>query len=212
MESSTAAFIALQEIYQSKALVDRTAFAAHLGDILGENGKPRDAISPNDILLFCRNVFSLECLSTRTIEEEYSSPNVDEMNGIAYDWSDPEDQTPILWYIALRAADRFQLKNGRFPGENDDDSTLEADASLVGQEITALVAEMGLQGYDGIMDPVKHSAEMTRYGAAELHNIASLVGGVASQETVKIITHQYTPQNNTFVFNGIAGIGAHYEL
>lgn len=30
------------------------------------------------------------------------------------------EQTPIVWYLALRAADAFKTKNGRYPGEEDD--------------------------------------------------------------------------------------------
>jgi amyloid beta precursor protein binding protein 1 len=54
--------------------------------------------------------------------------------------------------------------------------------------------------------------ELTRYGNAEIHNIASVVGGVASQEAVKIITGQYLPLDNTYVFNGIAAVAGVYKL
>jgi hypothetical protein len=47
------------------------------------------------------------------------------------------------------------------------------------------------------------SFNRARFGAAELHNIASFMGGVASQEAIKLITHQYTPLNNTFLYNGM---------
>jgi len=44
-----------------------------------------------------------------------------------------------------------------------------------------------------------------RFGAAELHNIAAFMGGVGSQEVIKLITHQFVPVNNTFLYNGING-------
>jgi NEDD8-activating enzyme E1 regulatory subunit len=47
----------------------------------------------------------------------------------------------------------------------------------------------------------------TRYGASELHTTASLIGGIAAQEAVKLITTQYMPLNNTYIYNGIAGVG-----
>ena len=40
----------------------------------------------------------------------------------------------------------------------------------------------------------------------------SLIGGVASQEAIKAITHQYVPLNNTFIFNGAAGTTATLEM
>jgi amyloid beta precursor protein binding protein 1 len=54
--------------------------------------------------------------------------------------------------------------------------------------------------------------ELTRYANAEIHTVASVVGGVASQEAVKIITGQYIPLDNTYVFNGIVAVGGVYRF
>lgn len=58
----------------------------------------------------------------------------------------------------------------------------------------------------------KHAIEIVRYGGNELHNISALIGGIAAQEAVKIITHQFVPLNNTYIFNGIVSCGATYIL
>lgn len=42
-----------------------------------------------------------------------------------------------------------------------------------------------------------------RSGGGELHNIASLMGGLVAQEAIKVITRQYVPSDNTCVFDGI---------
>jgi len=34
--------------------------------------------------------------------------------------------------------------------------------------------------------------------------------GIAGQEAVKILSHQYTPLNSTYVYNGIDGSGSSY--
>jgi amyloid beta precursor protein binding protein 1 len=51
-----------------------------------------------------------------------------------------------------------------------------------------------------------------RAGASEMINMASLMGGIVSQEIIKLITHQYVPLNNSLIFNGISSTGAVYEL
>lgn len=51
-----------------------------------------------------------------------------------------------------------------------------------------------------------------RFGASELHSIASIIGGCAAQEVIKVITHQYVPINNTYIFNGITCTSETYEL
>ncbi len=58
----------------------------------------------------------------------------------------------------------------------------------------------------------KYAVEMVRYGNAQVHVVASIMGGVAAQEMIKIITHQYVPLDNTHVYNGITSTGAVYRL
>ena len=58
----------------------------------------------------------------------------------------------------------------------------------------------------------KYAKEVVRYYNAEIHNIASVMGGVASQEVVKLITGQYVPMDGTYVFNGICSVGGVYKL
>ena len=38
------------------------------------------------------------------------------------------------------------------------------------------------------------------------------MGGVASQEAVKLITHQYVPINHTWLYNGISSLAAVLEV
>lgn len=42
-----------------------------------------------------------------------------------------------------------------------------------------------------------------RANGHELHNISALMGGIAAQEAVKLISHQYVPMENTVVYDGI---------
>lgn len=43
----------------------------------------------------------------------------------------------------------------------------------------------------------------TRSAGAELHNVASLTGGMVAQEAIKLITKQYVPADNVCVYDGI---------
>ena len=44
--------------------------------------------------------------------------------------------------------------------------------------------------------------ELMRAGQVELHNMAAILGGMASQEIIKLVTRQYVPMNNTLLFDG----------
>ena len=80
---------------------------------------------------------------------------------------------------------------------------------------------------------------MCRFGAAELHSVAAIVGGMAAQvgspcrrraqrlrgpmssarsrhlgeqEAVKVVTRQFVPFSGTFIYNGIDGTSATIDI
>ena len=60
--------------------------------------------------------------------------------------------------------------------------------------------------------PPPSSLRSVRYGGCEPHAVAALIGGIAGQEAVKLLTHQYLPLDNTYIFNGITGEAATLSL
>ena len=129
-------------------------------------------------------------------------------------------QSPALLYIGLRAADAVAEARGggaaRLPGAGlaadgagagaaagPSAEALEADAVAV--HAAALSLFGGAPSMAEVLPKftLGHAREIVRYGGAEVHNIAAVMGGLASQEAVKLITHQYVPLNNTWIFNGV---------
>jgi amyloid beta precursor protein binding protein 1 len=49
--------------------------------------------------------------------------------------------------------------------------------------------------------------EICRYEDISLVGTCALLGGVCSQEIIKVLTEQFEPINNTFVYDGILGNG-----
>ena len=199
-------------------------------------------VTDEDTATFCRNVHNLRRVGTRSYVEEWEShgpgaaaaapggedcpmitPQEEEIRSdLVVATMDPyevPEHTPLLWHIALRAVDAFREKRGRYPGTPLDASAaaLETDAADVQSLIGPIASSMGLAETDLVRSvllggSMAHAKELTRYGNAELHNVASVLGGVASQEAVKIITGQYVPLDNTYVYNGIAGTAGVYRL
>ena len=98
---------------------------------------------------------------------------------------------------------------------------MEADTEALWEDMQSLAAiyEVPVLGSDASFamdteeEPLcgitrRHAEELARFGGGQLHCTAAFVGGVAAQEIVKIITHQYIPLNNCYIFNGIASCGA----
>lgn len=54
--------------------------------------------------------------------------------------------------------------------------------------------------------------EMVRYGASELHLVAAIIGGIAAQEALKLMTAQFVPLQGTLIFNGMSGTSLVVDL
>lgn len=204
--------------------------------------------SDDEIQTFCKNARYLRILETRPLYEEYrlqdpaspvvldlskslpssNLPNFSEIQSEARDdlmmaAMDPYEtdpvQTPLLWWMALRACDAFYDRHQQYPGRHDQDLALEADANEVHKYMVQIATGLGLAECDlvkgHLLDPTRGSdlaRELVRYHEAEIHHVAAVVGGVASQEAVKLITQQYVPFDDTYVYNGIASTAGVYRF
>lgn len=237
MTATTDLYVSLQRVYQAQAAADAAAVSKRVAQLLAAAGLPPTAIPADEIALMCKNARHLRVFRYRSLAQECGagagtaaseairevlSDAVAEVEGSGVDEEGEEtvarkkaQQTPLCWYLALRAADRFRATHGRYPGTpaDADAAAVEADAAGVWTHLQAVLAELGVA--DVVTDAVlsaKHAAEVTRYGAGEPHVTAAVVAGVAAQEAVKLLTHQYVPLVNTWMWSGVASTAGVYEL
>ncbi|XP_020104558.1 NEDD8-activating enzyme E1 regulatory subunit AXR1-like [Ananas comosus] len=195
MTSLTEYYISLQKIYQAKAESDCLVIEQYVKNILKRIGRDPDSISRAYIRNFCRNARKLKVCRYRSIEEELSSPVLPELQKYLTD----EDYCfAVGFYILLRAVDRFAANYNRFPGIFD--SEMDEDVSRLKSIALSISNDSGFHGSSLSEDLIN---EMCRFGGAELHAVAAFVGGVASQEVIKLLTKQFIPLTGTFIFNGI---------
>lgn len=138
------------------------------------------SIPDDELDIFCKNVYNVQVINTRSLAEERSSPASEAVMMALVEPFEDEHQTPILWYLALRAADTFNVsvcvchlggvavncmvrsaviagitaQMGRYPGT--EDSQLQNDVDAVWSAIQVLVAEYGQEA----PVTVAHSQEM----------------------------------------------------
>eukprot|EP01039_Chlorochromonas_danica_P004628 gene4628-5070_t len=223
MVATTDAFVRLQQLFRQKAQEDLRLFQQCLVEELRARDLPADVLSDDQIEGFCRRASSIAVLRTSSIADEVRQPRP--LGALLEDesYSDPP-QTPLVWYICLRAIDTFYEAYARYPGQKEENSNLQSDVDAV-WTILARLAEnyqiplhLPVSEEEGVTDQSKsvlspsHALEIVRFGAIEMHPISAIVGGITAQEAVKILTHQYLPLSNTYIFNGIAACGATYEL
>ncbi|XP_023639728.1 NEDD8-activating enzyme E1 regulatory subunit AXL [Capsella rubella] len=196
MTSSTEHYINLQKIYHSKAEADFVAMEQRVKNILAKVGQDPSSISKSTIKSFCKNARKLKVCRYRMIEDEFRSPSVAALHKCL---DDEEYRIAIGFYILLRAADRFSATYKKFPGQFDD-GLMDHDVAQLKTTALNLLSEMGCDGY--LLQEELYN-EMCRFGAAEVHVVAAFIGGITSQEVIKLLTKQFVPMQGTYIFNGI---------
>ncbi|KAH8418195.1 hypothetical protein KR222_000376 [Zaprionus bogoriensis] len=192
MTANTDSYIALQHIYRQQALQDADQVYHKCQDYLKELSLPADSIDERTVRLLCREAAGLAVLRGTRIADEYEKscrllPLVE----------DNELQGTLTAYnFALRAYERFLSECGSIPGE----CAVEQDIGRLKTIASKMLNDLGL--HVSISDDVLH--EICRYGGAELHAVSAFIGGCAAQEAIKIITKQYKPIDNTFIYNAIS--------
>jgi len=201
MNGSTVNYLSLQKVYKDKSNQDIKSFNEHLQNAIKKVGKFKHFTEIDNIEFerFFKNARFIEVSRYRSIEQEYSSWNVDELSiHTSNTWDD--NSKNVVWYLLFRAADRFFDKHGRYPGNTDE--TYESDIKIMQGLAQDIAKESGLD-WSNFPNLNDYAHEMTRYGGGELHNVASIVGGTVAQEVIKTVTGQWVAANNTWIFSGI---------
>ena len=78
---------------------------------------------------------------------------------------------------------------------------LEEDTAVLKQRMASVAADTGVPA-SAVQDD--YVEEMARFGAAEMHVMGAIMGGIAAQEVIKFITRQFVPVPGTLIYNAMA--------
>ncbi|VDK46465.1 unnamed protein product [Anisakis simplex] len=218
MVSDSQRYIAIASLYRKYANSHAEKVFGYLQEILKERGLSRDLIAFSECEFFCRNASMISVQHGTTISQEIESKLENILCDIRNADLTPNPITgvpqipPAIWYILLRAVDRFHSEKGRYPGTNGVPCTI--DSHDLKSRVVGLITDCQVVDVNEVLEKIRENVidEMCRYGCAELHVIASLIGGIASQEAIKLITHQYIPVNNTLIFDAHTQNSNTYQL
>jgi len=193
MFSDSERFIKLQNLYREKAGQDAEMIQRKVQQVLESLGRSSETISETEIRRFCREARFLRVQRGSSLSDEFSSSNFN------LNLDDPDSDA--LYYLVLRAVDRYMTQFGNNPGLTEAD--IELDIGRLKTITTAMLSQMGLntapQGID------EHIHEVCRYGGAELHSVAAFLGGAAAHECIKLLTGQFVPMDNLVLYNAVTG-------
>lgn len=97
-------------------------------------------------------------------------------------------------------------------GTNDDLATVAFKTTAIAHHhLDALIKAAGSfvedPGYSNVEESLGQIvAELVRARGTEMHNIAAVTGGVAAQEVIKVVTGQYVPVDNTWLYDGVHSV------
>jgi len=199
MFSDSERYIQLQGIYKEKAREDMEQVGRKVAQVLESLGRSAESIQEAEVRRFCKESRNLRVQRGSNISEEFNQSS----NG---DWCDPDLGSDRLYYLALRAVDRYYDQWGADPGLTESD--IEVDIGRLKTIAASLLSGLGLNNNPQGID--EHVHEVCRYGGACLHSVAAFMGGSAAQEGVKILTGQFVPIHNTVVYNAVTGTVSHF--
>jgi amyloid beta precursor protein binding protein 1 len=170
--------------YKNKARQDASLVQKNVQSTLSSIGREPSSISLEEIELFCRHANFLRAISFRPFSAELSTDDFHkEVVKAAFESWDA-DSSLVNDYVAFRAFQEFITRSGgRAPG--DTEGPIDEDTAEMRRLAKAYLSEVGCS--PELTERTENIiGELVRYGGAELHNIASLAGGLVAQEVIKV--------------------------
>eukprot|EP00795_Rhopilema_esculentum_P012841 gene12841-3586_t len=164
-----------------------------------------DFIKIEDTKLFCKNAYFLHAMSGHPLSNELRHSMEGNSHKIGDVIGDNEDSLALL-YLLLRSVHIFEEGNKRLPGSQDE--CLEDDF----EKLKAISGELASEYHIAVGVKDDFIREMCRSGAAQLHTTSAIIGGIAAHEVIKVVTKQFIPVNNAFIYNAIDETSLTFEL
>lgn len=112
---------------------------------------------------------------------ELTKPQYDDLMAEFYN-----DDSSAPWYVAVRAVEDFRdLHSGVYPGLRQED--IEGNFTELRTNVDKIMNELNPGNDPAIKVDDKYVREMLRFSGSKLHNVSAVLGGIASQEAIKVL-------------------------
>ena len=200
MFSDSIRYIELQNIYKSKAESDVQQVEELVRESLIDLQLPMEYITREEIQTFCRNSAFLHVQYGLSYHDEICQSLVE--HKIQETLLSHQDDGGLNVYLCFRGLHAFLNKSGNTVVQPEERNFY----------YTAIDEVMKSCGVDHLEKPKRTIEEMLRGNLAEFHAMASVMGGIAAQEVIKIVTSQFVPVDNTLVMNNIESVTVSIKL
>ncbi|XP_063689170.1 NEDD8-activating enzyme E1 regulatory subunit-like [Bolinopsis microptera] len=200
MTADSQSFVALQTLYRDKAASDAEVVAGYVQGFLNKFDLPSQFVSRDLINKFSKNSGFIRVVRTSPVASSK------EIMSKSLETTDQEDLAHVV--LLFRACFEFLKIEGRWPGEEGDKLTV--DEIKLMQMWRGIQEDLGLPADKPA--PAIFVKDFVRFGGTEVPSVAAFSGGIAAQECIKLITCQYVPVDNCFVYNGGSQLTSVYKF
>lgn len=190
MHASTASYLALQHAYRAK-------FDQEVKHVCQLAHEFSPSVTTDFVRKMCLNARVLRVIRPKpmfAVQDMELTPKLKEM------LASEVDKYSLSIMFFLRYADAFFEEHSRYPGAKLERNTPETSTATDIEEDARKMSVL-LANVPGVNEDMIN--ELVRSGGAELHCIASIMGAIASQEVIKLLTKQMVPLCGTLVYDGI---------
>lgn len=189
MVTTTSSYVTLQNIYRDKAALDQHTFTQIVKKLFNEFGFT-EAPDQASITCFCKSAAHLYVTNGSRLSTDSSL--LDELSRLS---SQPHDSRLLLVvYFGMLALDHSKEQGNEgfehFCSEFCQITKIEKDLN---EETKKILQELFLHDCPGYL------------------NVCSYMGGIVSQEILKMVTAQYIPLDNLYIFDGINSVSEKWK-
>lgn len=196
MTCDSASYTTLLNIYRSKALKDQENFKRELTQVLLSNGDGIKKIDQEVVVDFCKNTHFLY------VTEGSREPFNQELKSCFFNANGEDTLYLLNVYFAILGINAFIDRRNRNPIIED----MSEVKDLVCDILSVLSqTELPKRFQNTLSEAILHYTN-------SYHNICSIMGGICSQEILKLTTSQYIPLDNLYVFDGIKSISEKWKV
>jgi amyloid beta precursor protein binding protein 1 len=216
MISDTENYIHLKRMYERKGQEDRAKVKVLAAEVVSSlnwneddfkkvkvinffNTIETDHNNVNYFDILCKNWSQVSLFTYSTLKQEQITPFPEETS--IYE---SHEKRNFIWYLLVKTSDIFYKKYNRHPGQTDH-SNFEKDISTLRNCLNEFFTEEKNQliNFHGDLITDDYLFEFCRFSNSRVAPIASIMGSIASQEIIKLITYQFKTFDNTLIFDGI---------
>ncbi|CAK4030406.1 NEDD8-activating enzyme E1 regulatory subunit [Lecanosticta acicola] len=198
MKAQSETYIQLQNIYKAKARQDCSEVVAAVHELEKSISYP-SSIDEKEVENFCKGAAHIHLIRGKPFSTIREGDRVSSKK-LTSEMNNPDSL--IALQVAFLAWDHFYDQHQSSPGQNVSNDSGDDAHQLYNYALQKILENQ--EPSEPFREQLKKfTTELARAGGGELHNIASLTGGMVAQEVIKVITKQYIPIDNTCLFDGI---------